>query len=60
MPQKKYKVLNPLEIPKGPRLIEFHGKEWREGDEFVRPTGMSDDGMKRLIDQGKIGEVSGG
>ena len=60
MPQKKYKVLNPLEMPKGVRLIEFHGKEWFEGDEFTRPPGMSDYGMDRLIREGKIEEAGRG
>ena len=60
MPQKKFKVLNPNDIPKGVPLMEFQGKEWKEGDEFVRPTTMSDYGFQRLISQGHIVEVRSG
>lgn len=54
--RKTYVVANPRNIPKGIRIMEFQGKEWYEGDDFVRPKGMSDAGFDRLLKQGYVTE----
>ena len=54
---KKYRVLNPNNIPKGIRLIAWKGKEWFEGDEFVPPRELN---PERLLQNGHIEEVTGG
>ena len=56
---KQYIVANPRGIPQGIRLLEFHGKEWYEGDAFVRPSGMSDYGWQRLVGGGFVVEKEG-
>jgi hypothetical protein len=57
-----YRVLNPRNHPKDVRLIrdDEADKEWFEGDEFIKPAGMSDDDVSWLLDQGLIAAVIGG
>jgi hypothetical protein len=54
---KKYRVLNPRNLPAGAWIIRFGSERWYEGDEFTPPKGM---GLERFLAQGFLKEVGDG
>ena len=55
---KKYRVLNPRQMPKGAWIVRFGEERWYEGDVFSAPRGFDKDG--RLLRNRFIKEVKGG
>lgn len=54
---KRYKVINPGDIPKGIPLLQWQAFTWYEGDVFEVPNGMS---IENLLRKGCVIEVKDG
>lgn len=54
---KKYRVLNPKNIPAGIPLLSWRDFNWFEGDTFTCPEGMN---IERVLAQGYVQEITGG